>query len=154
MDECVCPFPFSRKCQGEATFSNRREGLLRVNVWNGEGFRPIQTQRQGQKMRFINMSAVKPIKTKWLVHGLLASNGKTMVMAQSGSGKSTLARNLSRAVIRGNSFLGRRVTTEPGEGTVLYIHLDAKDEIEDVKEVFVKLGITDEEYKSNHPHRR
>jgi hypothetical protein len=74
------------------------------------------------------------VPVDWIVREILAAGTVSMCAAKPKAGKSTLARNLSLAVARGESFLGRSCR----RGAVLYLALEER--IEDVADDFRTMG--------------
>ncbi|ABF40137.1 putative transcriptional regulator [Candidatus Koribacter versatilis Ellin345] len=81
----------------------------------------------------------------WLIEGLLDKQSHTTIVGKPKAGKSVLARNIAAAVITGQSLLGRQVNIPKGEGRVLYLHLDRKDQAYDVAADFRALGVTEKD---------
>lgn len=77
--------------------------------------------------------------TSWLVEGLLATEGFSIVAAKPKVGKSTLARCLALTVARGEPFLGRATQ----KGPVVYLALEEKRS--EVRRHFKAMGGDDEE---------
>lgn len=65
---------------------------------------------------------------KWLVDGLIPSDGHVAICGKPKSGKSTFIRNLIASVVKGRKFLGRSVDLPENSGRVLYCHFDRKDQ--------------------------
>src|SRR5262249_38060530 len=74
----------------------------------------------------------------WIVEGLLAVGGLSLVGAKPKVGKSTLARYIAHCVARGVACLGRRVHAGP----VLYVSIEERRR--DVRAHFARLGNTDD----------
>jgi len=72
---------------------------------------------------------------KWLVEGIIPSNGFCMIAGESGVGKTWLLQELGLAVASGRSWLGKFATTK---GKVLFI--DEESGIALLKERLLKLG--------------
>lgn len=92
-----------------------------------------------------NWFDTKMTKTRWLIDGLLAYGTHSSLVGKPRAGKSSFARALIAAVIKGDTFLGRRVFVPKEGGRVLYLHLERKDPTEQVAEDLRRLGITKEE---------
>src|SRR5438309_788029 len=92
-----------------------------------------------------NWFDTKMTKTKWLIDGLLAYGTHSSLVRKPRAGKSSFARALIAAVVKGDSFLARRVFVSKEGGRVLYLHLERKDPTEQVAEDLRRLGITKEE---------
>lgn len=83
--------------------------------------------------------------TKWLLDGLIPSDGQVLICGKPKCGKSTWIRCLVASVIKKQRFLGRSVDIPDGTGKVLYVHLDRKDQPWRVASELKQLGITKEE---------
>jgi len=88
---------------------------------------------------------LKPPSNKWLVDGLVTSDGHAVICGKPKAGKSTFVRNLITSVIKSKNFIGRSIDIPTGTGRVLYIHLDRKDQPGRVAEELRQLGITEPE---------
>lgn len=82
---------------------------------------------------------------QWLVHGLLEYGSTSLFSGKPKSGKSTAVRNLAAAVVKGGTFIGRATNTPSHGATVIYVHLDRKDQPAAVINDLKKLGVTAEE---------
>jgi hypothetical protein len=71
----------------------------------------------------------------WLVDGLLAVGGVSLMASDPKSGKSTIARQLMRDIIRGGNFFGRKCK----QGTVHYYALE--EQLEVLNKSFQRLGL-------------
>jgi RecA-family ATPase len=86
-------------------------------------------------------------ENKWLVDGLIPSDGYALISGKPKCGKSTFIRNLVVSIVKKRQFLDRSIDVAEGTGKVLYIHLDQKDKTPRVAAELRQLGITREESK-------
>ncbi len=98
-----------------------------------------------------NWFNIEPRQNKWLVDGLIPSDGYTALIGKPKAGKSTFLRSLIASIVKNKTFLGRSVEVPAGQGVVLYIHIDRKDSIEQVaEELRDVLKITEQEAQRIH----
>jgi hypothetical protein len=93
----------------------------------------------------MNWYQLKPPSNAWLVDGLITSDGHAAICGKPKAGKSTFVRSLICSLIKSIDFIGRSIDIPPGEGRVLYIHLDRKDQPGRVAQELKELGITEQE---------
>lgn len=75
----------------------------------------------------------------WIVDGLLTRGGFSLMAGPPKSGKSTLTRQLARAIVKGESFLGREVES----GRVLYLALE--EQVSMFKTQMEQIGISEKD---------
>ena len=84
----------------------------------------------------------KKLKFDWVVDGLLQAKGLSIIAGRPKSGKSTLTRQLAKAIVRGEDFLGRSVK----KGKVLYCALEESDVL--LQQQFRRLGMNESDDES------
>jgi hypothetical protein len=96
----------------------------------------------------MNWFQIPSPKVAWLVDGLIPSDGCAAVCGKPKAGKSTFIRNLIACVIKRQRFIGRSIDLSTASaGSVLYLHLDRKDQPWRVAKELRDLGITEQESK-------
>jgi hypothetical protein len=60
-----------------------------------------------------NPCSLPPVAVHWLVDGMIPAGGITLLTGRSGIGKSFIALDLARAALKGENWLGRRVSKAP-----------------------------------------
>jgi hypothetical protein len=84
------------------------------------------------------------IQLEWIIDGLLFKGGLSIIVGGPKVGKTTLIRQLEKNVLRGESFLGRKVC----KGSIMHFSFDEKART--AKEHYLKLGLTKDDPMSLH----
>lgn len=131
------PFRVNRRQTGGDDFaSEEREAGAKGT--HGAAPEPEQADRATTFKRLSDFLAEPDEPVNWIVEGLLAVGGLSLVGAKPKVGKSTLARYIAHCVARGVACLGRRVHAGP----VLYVSIEERRR--DVRAHFAQLGNTDD----------
>lgn len=102
---------------------------------------PRETEKPVSAFKWTKLSDVAKgeDKLEWTVGGLLIKGGLSIMAGPPKSGKSTLTRQLTRSILSGDAFLGRKAT----KGKVLYLALEEQPYL--LKQQFAKVGVTSDE---------
>jgi hypothetical protein len=120
----------------DGEFDNEDLGTI-TSAYNSDAKYAPRLEKKAFNFRTIeDLYRTKPV-VEWLVDGVLTVGGISIIAGPPKAGKSTLIRNLTKAVAKGDKFLGRDVKAGP----VIYFALEEQEEM--LYSQFKKIGVTE-----------
>ena len=121
-----------------STFTESEAKSAISSAYKSEAHEPRLPAIEERNFKFITVGELyeaPEAEEHWLVQDLLLSGGTSVIAGAAKAGKTTIVRQLEYCIVRGQTFLGRKVT----QGPVMHMSFDEKSKT--VKRGYRSLGV-------------